>query len=203
MSAGVAQDRPVASVPAPAAAPRAATRVLLAEDDYEMRRLVAIALRRDGCEVIEVDSGNKLLDLLATELLHPVRQPSIDVIISDHRMPGATGLSVLMGLHKERWATPFILITAFGGQEMEGRALEQGAAAVFDKPFDMNALCAAVRRLTDRDGQSHDRRPRCAVCASWHHVKRGHGRSSRDLCDECLRVLGSMDVADSSDEALF
>jgi CheY-like chemotaxis protein len=125
-------------------------RILLAEDNIEMLRLVSGALKKDGYDVIEARSGAELLAHLVDHLLHPVDQPPVDLIISDLRMPGFTGLEVLGGLRAEDWVTPFILITAFGGEEVQHEALRAGAAAVFDKPFDIDDLRSTIATLIGR-----------------------------------------------------
>ncbi|MBI4821612.1 MAG: response regulator [Deltaproteobacteria bacterium] len=155
------------SAPAPLAEPNAVRsarsenrppRVLVADDDFEMRRFIASALRRDGCQVVEVPNGMEMLDVLASELLFPKGNPPVDLIISDLRMPGVTGLSVLSGLQDSGWTTPFILITGFGGPEVESQAIREGAAAVFDKPFDIDELRRTVLDLIgpSESGETND-----------------------------------------------
>jgi DNA-binding response OmpR family regulator len=121
-------------------------RILLAEDDLEMRRFLSSALRKDGYEVVEASSGAELLTTLATYLRRPMTRP-YDLIISDQRMPGLSGLEVLEGFEGEDWLPPFILITAFGSREIEDGALRAGAAMVLDKPFDLDDLRAIVSGL--------------------------------------------------------
>ena len=120
--------------------------VFLAEDDPELRELLARRLRRLGCDVIELRSGNELLQQLKGA---PVLDPP-DLVISDHRMPGTTGLDVLSTLRATGVVAPFVLITAFGDPELHAEARRRGAAAVFDKPFELDDLCAMVRGLLDR-----------------------------------------------------
>ncbi len=121
-------------------------RILLAEDDTEMRSMLASALRADGYEVVEAHSGLALLEEIGMLLFRGEAFPA-DVIISDERMPGMFGLEVLSGLRQARWPIPFILITGFGDAQIHDRASRLGAAAVFDKPFDVDALREAVLRL--------------------------------------------------------
>jgi DNA-binding response OmpR family regulator len=124
----------------------AAARVLLADDDSDMREMVASALREDGYEVIEARDGWQLLQYLATHA-RAVDDNPIDLVISDIRMPGKTGLDILAGL---RWAdpsTPFILITGFGDMQTHMEARRLGASAVFDKPFDLEHLRSVVLNL--------------------------------------------------------
>ncbi len=70
-------------------------RVLLAEDDRELRRLLATELRKEGYVVEEAGSGFELLELLSDVAL---RDEAFDLIVTDIRMPGLTGLSVVEGL---------------------------------------------------------------------------------------------------------
>ncbi|RKH08817.1 response regulator [Corallococcus sp. CA047B] len=127
-------------------APATKPRVLIAEDDREMRRMLARALGRRGCDVHEVPNGRELLGTL-TRGLAGVEGTAPDVIITDVRMPGVTGLEALARLRRVDWATPVILITAFGDAATHAEAHRLGAAFVFDKPFDLDVLCEAVREL--------------------------------------------------------
>jgi DNA-binding response OmpR family regulator len=120
-------------------------RVLLAEDDHEMRRLLVSTLRREGCAVIEARTGLQLSEQIA--LAHESDPPSIDLIISDVRMPGRSGLEVLGGLRRSARTTPVILITAFGDPETHAQAHRLGALAVFNKPFDLDDLRTLVLSL--------------------------------------------------------
>jgi DNA-binding NtrC family response regulator len=124
----------------------APARVLLADDDADMREMVASVLRKDGYEVIEARDGFQMLQYLATHVSDDEDSP-IDLVISDMRMPGKNGLDVLAGL---RWAdpsTPFILITGFGDLQTHMEARRLGASAVFDKPFDIEHLRNVVLNL--------------------------------------------------------
>lgn len=119
-------------------------RILLAEDDEYMRRLLAAGLRRDGFEVIEAANGAELVALLGTLVRQSPDGRAVDLIVSDIRMPWANGLRVLEMLRRSDWATPVILITAFGDGETHAEARRLGAAAVFDKPFEIDDLRTAV-----------------------------------------------------------
>ena len=122
-------------------------RVFLAEDDVEMRRLIAAALRRDGHFVLEARDGPGLLLEIGHAYWGDLPDPTPTVIVSDLRMPGRDGLAVLNGLRQYAWCPPFILITGFGDASVHDQAARLGAEAVFDKPFDLDALRAAVVRL--------------------------------------------------------
>ena len=115
-------------------------RVLLAEDDAALRPLIASALRGDGYEVLEARDGLELLANVESTLAEWGPRPEGVLIISDVQMPGLGGLDVLAILRCAFWAAPVILITAFGDEETHAEAHELGAAAVFDKPFDLDEL---------------------------------------------------------------
>ncbi len=121
-------------------------RVLIAEDDFELRRLVAGHFRRAGYEVLEAANGLALADRLASALLSPDSM-RIDLLVADQRMPGWTGLDALRSLRASRWRFPVILVTAFGEPEFHDEACVLGADAVFDKPFDLDVLLARARSL--------------------------------------------------------
>jgi CheY-like chemotaxis protein len=126
------------------------TRVLLAEDDEDMRVLLSTALRREGYAVEEVVDGSALLDRLASGLLAGElagERPLPDLIISDIRMPGWSGIDVLASLRQSDWAMPVILITAFGDPETHEQARRLGAATLLDKPFDVGELLDAARAI--------------------------------------------------------
>lgn len=120
-------------------------RILVADDDPGMRELVAEALRRDGYEVHEVSSGAGLLERLSAFLLDGACI-EIDLVISDIRMPLITGLEMLAGLRDVQCTIDFILMTAFGDETTHREAERLGAIALLNKPFELRALRALVRK---------------------------------------------------------
>ena len=126
--------------------------ILLAEDDKEMRAMLALALRKDGHEVTECSNGVDLFTHLESFFLpNGNGQNDVALIISDIRMPGITGMEVLEGTSHKEGFPPMILITAFGDEKTHTLAGELGAAAMFDKPFDMDDLLAKVHELLQID----------------------------------------------------
>ena len=122
--------------------------ILLAEDDMEMRALLVLSLRKAGYKVTECRDGVGLLTHLGAFLLPDESEhEDVDLIISDIRMPGFTGMEVLEGMPKNKGFPFMILITAFGDEETHALAKKFGAAAMFDKPFDMDDLLAKVHEL--------------------------------------------------------
>jgi DNA-binding response OmpR family regulator len=125
-------------------------RVLLAEDDDELRTFLAAALRADGYEVVESRDGRGLCEEIAVVASRQPRPPSPDIIVSDVRMPHRTGLEALATLREKDASTAVILITGFGDRATHEEARRLGAAAVFDKPFDVDDLRTAVLNLVKR-----------------------------------------------------
>ncbi len=116
-------------------------RVLIAEDDEEMRRLLCEAFVFEGYRVAAVGSGLELFDTLRRSR-DTGMEPAI--VVSDIRMPGLTGLDVLNRIRGWGCKMPVILITAFGDEETLAVASRMGATAVFNKPFDIDDLRTAV-----------------------------------------------------------
>ena len=120
--------------------------ILLAEDDLEMRRMLAWSLREKGYEVAECDDGYCLMKRLG--FLEPFgKTQNFDLIISDIRMPGVTGMQVLESAKEFEDFPPMILITAFGDDNTHAQAQKLGADAMFDKPFDVADLLVKVAQV--------------------------------------------------------
>ena len=110
-------------------------RVLLAEDDDEMRDTLARELLRAGFTVQTAKDG--------LEALIWVSQADFDVAVFDVRMPECTGLEVLMRLRERGSRVPCVLISGFA-DGLDGIG-ELYGAVVLSKPFPMEALRAAMR----------------------------------------------------------
>ncbi len=123
-------------------------RVLLAEDDLELRSLIAMVLRRNGFQVEMATDGSEALERLASTVLGRASGRSPDLLITDYRMPKFDGLDVIEALRLVGVRTPIILITAFGDAATHARAEALGVTAVLDKPFDLQDLLSLAHRAT-------------------------------------------------------
>jgi len=150
-------------------------RIMLAEDDAEMRTLLVDSLGSDGYEVIAAENGLQMIEEIRLLLFRGDPLP-VDLIVSDERMPGMPGLEFLAVLREAEWPTPFILITGFGDERTHERALQMGASAVFDKPFDIDDLRRTVLAVLIGDGSA----PACGGGATpareAHQVRPGRER---------------------------
>jgi DNA-binding NtrC family response regulator len=131
--------------------------ILLIEDDAEMRRLLQLALEREGYEVVAVSDGDQALDWLGLCLFDGslARVPAL--IVSDVRLPEFGGLELLEGLLCAIDEVPVILITGFPSAELYAEAFGLGAARVLAKPFDMEALLGAVSTVLEVRSAGPDR----------------------------------------------
>jgi CheY-like chemotaxis protein len=121
--------------------PGAPLRILLADGDCELRRLVSLVLRSDGHEVVEAADGRELLEAIASLVIDGDRL--FDVIVAAQAIPGLPGVSVLSGLRSRGRRTPFVLMS--GNPVVQGQARRLGAI-VLDRPFDANAIRRAVQQ---------------------------------------------------------
>lgn len=121
--------------------------VLVAEDDDELRHLLVRKLRRRGCAVAEARTGMELAQLVVERGIEHGTPASAELLITDVRMPGLTGIEVLGLLRDLDWVMPVILMTGFGDAEVHAEASRLGAR-LFDKPLDLDELvdaaCAAL-----------------------------------------------------------
>jgi two-component system response regulator (stage 0 sporulation protein F) len=123
-------------------------RVIVAEDDGDLRGLIAAALRADGHHVVEATSGTQLANVILKHAIRPNPDEKLaDVIISDVHMPGCSGLQVLADMRGRSWAPPVILVTALTDAHIHEEGKRLGASAIMDKPIDISNLMQLVSQL--------------------------------------------------------
>ena len=119
--------------------------ILLADDDAEMRALLVLALTHEGYDVTECCDGIEL-SIRLQKSIDRETQP-VDVVISDIRMPGLSGLMALAVHRCHPRCPPVILMSAFGDATAPPEARRLGAAAYLDKPFRLDDLMQRVHEL--------------------------------------------------------
>jgi DNA-binding NtrC family response regulator len=117
------------------------SRILVLDDEAILRDAIAEALRRAGHAVDAFDSGRPALDAFA--------QGGVDLVISDFRMPGMDGVSVLEEAKRLAPDVPFIIVTAHGTVETAVGAMKKGAYDFIIKPFKLEELEALVTRALE------------------------------------------------------
>jgi DNA-binding response OmpR family regulator len=117
-------------------------RVLLAEDDGELRMLFARALRDAGFDVHAAADGLEVLEILAAASANDAALP--DALVMDVRMPRRSGLDVLKAIRTAGYEMPVVLVTGHGDATMRATAADLGASVVLDKPIDREDLVAVV-----------------------------------------------------------
>jgi CheY-like chemotaxis protein len=128
----------------------ARARILVAEDDPDLRAMMVLALEQAGFQVVEVSDGAELIERMAGSLDADGSLDRYDVIVSDICMPGYTALDVLAAAQRLLVRTPILLVTAVVDWQLRERALRLGAAEVLFKPIGPEALCLEVFRLMTR-----------------------------------------------------
>ena len=122
-----------------------ALRVWLVDDDASIRWVLERALRSDGMAPRAFEAAEPALDAL--------RRESPDVLITDIRMPGASGLELLRRIRDARPALPVIVMTAHSDLGNAVSAYEGGAFEYLPKPFDIDQAVALVRRAASASQQ--------------------------------------------------
>jgi CheY-like chemotaxis protein len=116
--------------------------ILVADDDEDVRALVAQTLRADGHRVVEACDGAELIERLRDALADLADRP--DVVVTDVRMPKLSGLGVLAELRRSHWDLPVVLITVMADESVGTIARRLGAVGVLKKPLDVDNLRTAV-----------------------------------------------------------
>ena len=117
-------------------------RVLVVDDDDEMRTVLRRMLESDGYDVTERSR--------ATHVLETLRTAPFDLVILDKEMPGLTGLDLLPMLRREFTRLPVVFVTAFGGRQVASAALRLGATSYLEKPFRLAQLRDAIDGVFSR-----------------------------------------------------
>jgi two-component system response regulator AtoC len=113
-------------------------KILVVDDEALMRNFLVEALKRKGLEAIAAENGPKALNLL--------KEQSFDLVITDMKMPGITGMDVLKAIKEISPRTLVIVVTAFGTIENAVEAMQSGAFHYLIKPFSLESLMANIEK---------------------------------------------------------
>jgi CheY-like chemotaxis protein len=121
-------------------------RVLLIEDDDDIRKVFGLALTKEGFTVTEANDGQEALDI--------VQKEEFDALVLDLSMPRVDGMAMLDTFRTMPGGkrVPVIVVTALDDPGIEQRTVEAGATAFLQKPILPSKLASTVRRhLTASD----------------------------------------------------
>lgn len=122
------------------------TKILVVEDEYPIREMIALNLRMAGYEVTDVESAEAALAVFDT---------SYDVAVLDIMLPGMNGLVLCETLHAKNAAIGIIMLSAKAMETDKIRGLAIGADDYMTKPFSVSELLARVEALVRRLGFRH------------------------------------------------
>jgi DNA-binding response OmpR family regulator len=158
-------------------------KVLVADDDADLRELIAFTLGQAGYLVIKANDGPAAVRLFTEE--------SPDLVVLDINMPGLSGFQVCEAI-RARSRVPVMMLTVRGEEEDLVRALGLGADDYLNKPFSPRTLVARIRALLRRAGGMENTAPvaagRVTLDMSEHTVRIGTGEVVR-LTKLELRLL--------------
>lgn len=120
------------------------TRVLIVEDEADIRRILKDLLEAQGFYVVDLSSGHAIL--------HQIELHTPDVLLVDQMMPGITGVEIIAQVRKDgRHANlPIIMVTGLSGEEDKVKVLNLGADDYVTKPFLPKELAARINALVRR-----------------------------------------------------
>ncbi len=116
-------------------------KVLIVDDEAIMRDFLVEALKRKGYDACAVDSGEKAIRCL--------KEKAFDLLITDLKMPGMSGMDLLKEAKSLSPQTLVILVTAFGTIENAVEAMKQGAFHYLIKPFSLDSLIAMIEKANE------------------------------------------------------
>jgi two-component system chemotaxis response regulator CheY len=117
-------------------------RILIVEDEEQVRKPIRLHLTKAGYEVVEVANGAKAIEFLTAQS----SVNFIDIIICDIRMPFASGLETIRYCLRHYPSIPLVVLTGYPDTELAGSLLEQGVSDYLVKPVTREELLAVLKR---------------------------------------------------------
>jgi DNA-binding NtrC family response regulator len=136
--------------------------ILIVEDEAKMRRLLELNLGEDGFATLSAGDAEAGLKLL--------RESSVDLVVTDLKLPGMNGLEFLQAIKRQNAALPVVVMTAFGTVETAVEAMKAGASDYVLKPFSLSEMRMVIRKELDvRDLREENRSLREALGKRYVH----------------------------------
>ena len=154
--------------------------ILVVEDEEKLRRVVELQLKGAGFEVEQagnVEDAMRLAD-------------RADVILTDLRLPGVSGLELLANLRRQDSHTPVVVMTAFGSIETAVEAMKAGAVDFLPKPFSLDHLMTVVNKALElRTLRDENRELRAELSQRYEFDDMvGHSEGMREIFSTIMRV---------------
>ncbi len=115
--------------------------ILIVEDESKMRRLLELNLGDDGFTVLSAGSAEEGLKVLGKE--------NVDLVLTDLKLPGMSGLEFLQAAKRNNASLPVVVMTAFGTVETAVEAMKTGASDYVLKPFSLTEMRMVVHKELD------------------------------------------------------
>jgi two-component system, OmpR family, KDP operon response regulator KdpE len=126
-------------------------RILVVDDEPQIRRVLRAALSSQGYEVSDARTGE--------DALESIREQRFDLILLDMNMPGMGGLETCRAI-RAGWDVPIIIVSVRDSDQDKVEALDAGADDFVSKPFSMDELAARIRAALRRTGFATDTTPK-------------------------------------------
>jgi DNA-binding NtrC family response regulator len=123
--------------------------ILIIDDERDLLESLRRGLRCLHHKTREVTSADAALNVLQAS-------SSIDLVITDHTMPGMSGMELVEWIHREKADLPVIIMTAFGDKNMVIRILKNRWSGYIEKPFTLKELIEEIKRVTSNGQHSND-----------------------------------------------
>jgi DNA-binding NtrC family response regulator len=136
--------------------------VLIVEDEAKMRRLLELNLGEDGFTTLSAGDAEAGLKLL--------QENSVDLVLTDLKLPGMDGLEFLQAIKRQNAALPVVVMTAFGSVETAVEAMKAGASDYVLKPFSLAEMRLVIHKELDvRNLREENRSLREALGKRYSH----------------------------------
>src|SRR5882672_9577103 len=119
-------------------------KILIVDDEADMRFAVRMLLERSGHAVVEADNGDAALSR--------IDEGAPDLVLLDMRLPGMDGIQILQKIREKQKDLPIIMVTGYGNVELAEQALQFGADHYLSKPFHNKELIEVIQQILEKRG---------------------------------------------------
>ena len=123
-------------------------RILMVEDEEQVRKPIRLNLTKAGYEVLEVSNGAEAIIIMEGHSAEAM----IDTILCDIRMPRASGLEAITYFRKHYPSVPVVVLTGYPDVELAASLMKQGVLDYLIKPITREELLAVIERCVDQHG---------------------------------------------------